>query len=716
MGIWYHGDISKRRSFQGQRMDRDQHVDPNAKGPGVYFTSDKRQAAGYASPNGYIYTCEIKTSKIVKDRTRIKPQLVRKMIELAPDTDMGLSNWGYGAEGETPIEREKALRRAIEAYVGFSDSLIDALLTIYGDFYGRSDANIWAANMVKIGIDAYEHKLSAVRHLIVYNTSKIKIIEEERFSMAVLGEGIKIMPRNVSQIGLAKFKKLVSLYDNSDAFDNANLKGFGALSSGDIVSYIVRQSRTRLNLSSVKAGILRSGNWFFLHQIDVNNVNASTHGKVTPTGDEDLSVPIVVDQNNNVLDGRHRVQLAKINGVRTLPAYIPAKTLYNLLSIRESMIEARQDKVILDALYTKPAKAKSWSFEFALQQVIRQTEGDRELSDNNDITQAALGVEYAYTTGRLPGGVHLKLRRMNGLETIKLIGQIAKQKLTQARVPEYLIKQLGESMTEAKKRKLTAPMIKALRAAKQRGIVAGGMDASFATHHKLWKAGLIDIKGAGADGISDKGTKALEDGFYMLEDIDVESVSSGGIRWVKSGLSNLENALSKSGVKFKYERDKILYSLDGKKWFEAKNKPSMASDARRAIDNHYSSFAKMLGEQSKESVDEAIDAVIAGDDPKEIIEHVVYSYYNQQYKPIYPYAPSVRTPHAGARPVEESVDEALKLKLNKVDVVVAAEKKHGKRAIYKWQVSDWEKFLRDNDVPEQKIKSLAHAAWGFAAS
>lgn len=107
----------------------------------------------------------------------------------------------------------------------------------------------------------------------------------------------------------------------------------------------------------------------------------------------------------------------------------------------EDLSEAQSAKKIKDALPVKPVKLKTWNFEFTLQQIVRQTEGsDRELSREHDITQAALGVGYAYETGRLPGEVHLKLRRMNGMETIQLIGEIADKKLTQARVPEYLIK------------------------------------------------------------------------------------------------------------------------------------------------------------------------------------------------------------------------------------------------------------------------------------
>jgi hypothetical protein len=107
----------------------------------------------------------------------------------------------------------------------------------------------------------------------------------------------------------------------------------------------------------------------------------------------------------------------------------------------EDITEAQSAKKIKAALPVKPAKLKQWSFEFALQQIARQTEGsDRELSKEHAIAQASYGIAYAYETGRLPGEIHLKLRRMNGLETIQLVGEVADENLTQARVPEYLIK------------------------------------------------------------------------------------------------------------------------------------------------------------------------------------------------------------------------------------------------------------------------------------
>jgi hypothetical protein len=103
-------------------------------------------------------------------------------------------------------------------------------------------------------------------------------------------------------------------------------------------------------------------------------------------------------------------------------------------------VSSKSAKKIKGALPVKPAKIKTWTFEFTLKEIIHQTEGmDRSLSKEHAIAQAALGIGYAYETGRLPGGAHLKLRRMNGIETIQLVGEVADKNLTQADTVHYLL-------------------------------------------------------------------------------------------------------------------------------------------------------------------------------------------------------------------------------------------------------------------------------------
>jgi hypothetical protein len=180
MAVWYHGDTAKRGDFRDQKMDRDSDSDPNAAGPGIYFTADQQQAQGYAYPDGYVYTAEISTRKILKDTTRPSAAKIRKLI-LSTDAERleyGLSNWGY--EGNVS-SRNEALAQAVDSYTRFSETMIDAAAAIYHDFYGRDGANDWARAMVKIGYDAYLHKLPAVDHLIVYNPDVIQVLSETKY-------------------------------------------------------------------------------------------------------------------------------------------------------------------------------------------------------------------------------------------------------------------------------------------------------------------------------------------------------------------------------------------------------------------------------------------------------------------------------------------------------------------------------------------------------
>jgi len=156
-------------------MDRDQHKDPNSQGPGIYWTSDLEQAKSYAHPKGFIHVAKIPTSKLLKDTTP-KPDRedVEWLIEKCDNPNGFLSNWGFG-DGMT--DRDQALAQAVNTYCNYADAMIDACVSVYHDAYGRTDADLWAYNMVRMGVDAYLHRLPDVWHLIVYNPKVIKLVK-----------------------------------------------------------------------------------------------------------------------------------------------------------------------------------------------------------------------------------------------------------------------------------------------------------------------------------------------------------------------------------------------------------------------------------------------------------------------------------------------------------------------------------------------------------
>jgi hypothetical protein len=195
MSIWFHGDTAKRTRFDDQHMDRDRTKDRNAQGPGIYWTSDKKEAKGYAYPKGYIYTAEIKSVKFIHDRKpKVDPKKVEWLIEHSYDPDGFLANWGFDPGH---MSRERAMTDALRNYAYPGYSLSDAALMLYNDCYGRERANQFTRNMVRMGVNAFLHKESAVKHLIVYNPKIIKVRRIEAYS-EVVDEAIDAVLAGVS--------------------------------------------------------------------------------------------------------------------------------------------------------------------------------------------------------------------------------------------------------------------------------------------------------------------------------------------------------------------------------------------------------------------------------------------------------------------------------------------------------------------------------------
>ena len=128
-------------------------------------------------------------------------------------------------------------------------------------------------------------------------------------------------------------------FKTASEFASADLGRVGAKGVSHVAAYMDRESRGRLNKKAVTENLSESGNWYFLHVIDVDKADPGTHGKVTPTGKEDLSKPIVVNHKGEVLDGRHRVELARKRGIGQLKVYMPA-SLYFDTEIKDEVSKA----------------------------------------------------------------------------------------------------------------------------------------------------------------------------------------------------------------------------------------------------------------------------------------------------------------------------------------------------------------------------------------
>lgn len=187
--IWFHGDTSKRENFCDQKMDRDPFIkDPNANGPGIYFTNNYSLARGYASPNGFIYKVNINTNnkKIItdKDKSSNNKKFLFNLIKKAQSIDLE-SVWyaltDYGLEIDNPnLVSDYHIMSVINNNL-IMLSLIDSSIIIYKEFFKRN-YNLWIKSMIDLGIIGYQKKQTVASiDFIVYDCNAINIIEEEKY-------------------------------------------------------------------------------------------------------------------------------------------------------------------------------------------------------------------------------------------------------------------------------------------------------------------------------------------------------------------------------------------------------------------------------------------------------------------------------------------------------------------------------------------------------
>lgn len=184
--VWYHGDPNQRADFCDQRMDREAFVqDPNANGPGIYFTKDYQQARGYAEPDGYVYTVRIAmdSGKVIREGEEASDhqKFLFRLLKAAQKLDaeaVWYTVTDYGHEVMDPSGvRDEHLKSIIRGWDGLE--LIDAAVMSYKEFFGR-DANAWAKAMVELGALGYIQSQPETDHFIVYDCDAIDILKEEK--------------------------------------------------------------------------------------------------------------------------------------------------------------------------------------------------------------------------------------------------------------------------------------------------------------------------------------------------------------------------------------------------------------------------------------------------------------------------------------------------------------------------------------------------------
>lgn len=120
--IWYHGSPQPIKrwtvSLTGKGTDQD--------GAGIYFTTDEEDAEIY----GKVQKVKLNFKKQLSNKIKPKKAELIKLIKLAPDYKETLTDFA-----EDPNE---ALSEAIENYLDYSSTHLEAVQAIEGDFYRRN--------------------------------------------------------------------------------------------------------------------------------------------------------------------------------------------------------------------------------------------------------------------------------------------------------------------------------------------------------------------------------------------------------------------------------------------------------------------------------------------------------------------------------------------------------------------------------------------------
>jgi len=174
--ILYHGRKRKHSKYFDISTVGDKEAN-DKEGPGIYLTTDKDDARGYAVKGGVLLTVENHLKTVVKENDSINKykNIALKLIKVAPKLKDTLTNWGY----DPPYTSYN------EVYNNVVDSMIDdnakdTFLNIWYDlYYNQGESVLFVKNMAKFGIDGLAINRTGAVHFVVYNPSKLKIISIE---------------------------------------------------------------------------------------------------------------------------------------------------------------------------------------------------------------------------------------------------------------------------------------------------------------------------------------------------------------------------------------------------------------------------------------------------------------------------------------------------------------------------------------------------------
>lgn len=167
VGTFYHGSEHKITSFNSEFLDGDGN---HMYGPGIYFTSNPGEAAGYADKNGYVYEVNLNFRKELNTIGKVNVNVLKRLMLNAPDEE-AWTNWAE--------DKNTAIREALRVTVESSDNMLEALLLIWGDWY-RGQHISFTNELIKLGYDGTIYKNinnSGNNWAVVYNPASIQLVK-----------------------------------------------------------------------------------------------------------------------------------------------------------------------------------------------------------------------------------------------------------------------------------------------------------------------------------------------------------------------------------------------------------------------------------------------------------------------------------------------------------------------------------------------------------
>ena len=182
--VVFHGSGTSIEKFDYKFTD----IGNDQLGSGFYFTTDESEAKGYTerrldheekpggeeNPTVHATYLSIQHPLDAEASGDITPKQAREIIELAPDLDSGLSNWGdVSHEG-----MEAVMEKAAAAYAIKNENILMRLHSLSNDFFPGQVERFNAAVRYVLGYDGVKSNVSSEKtHYVAWFPEQVKAVD-----------------------------------------------------------------------------------------------------------------------------------------------------------------------------------------------------------------------------------------------------------------------------------------------------------------------------------------------------------------------------------------------------------------------------------------------------------------------------------------------------------------------------------------------------------